>query len=150
MRVRRAYLYAALATALAVAYGVWVGPYWEVDALVFAATASAVAFFSFTERGMEQLLSVLTFLMGGASRRRRVNAAVIKPERSERMPMPRSRIAHYVTVSKIKSTVSIARRSDSPFERVLLSRQEWRMLSGGSLEEIAKGVVPDASAKEAE
>ncbi|MGP8124391.1 MAG: hypothetical protein ACLQEQ_00765 [Nitrososphaerales archaeon] len=149
MSPRRAYVYAALGVAAAVAYGVGVGPYWEADAFVFAVTASVVAFFSFTERGMDQLLSLMTFLMGRASRLRGAKTAVIEGDRRERMPVPRSRIAHYVTVSRIKSTTSIARESDSPFERALLIQPGWRRLSASGLEEVTK-MVPDASAKSAQ
>ena len=139
MKVLRAYIYAAFAAAAAVVYGVELGGYWEIDAFVFSAVAVTVAFLSLTERGTEQVLSILTFFMGRGRRRGAKTGSAVR-DQQERVPMPRSRIAHYVTVSRIKSTTSIAGLSDSPFERELLSRPGWRELSGESLEEVKRSV----------
>jgi hypothetical protein len=143
LRVGRAYLSVALAVAVAVAYGVWVGPYWEADAAVLAVLAFGVAFLCFAERSVDRLFDVLTFGLTRANKLRATRTRVAEPTHREHIP--RSRIAHYVTVSRIKSTAFIARESDSSFERALLSRREWRTLSGGGLEEITRKVT-DASA----
>ena len=147
MRASRSYLYAAIAVALAVAYGVWVGSYWVTDADVFALLAGVVAYFSLAEQGMRQLAAVSEFFFARTYRQQGTNAAVTEPHERERLP--RSRIAHYVNISRIRSTIFAARDSDSPFERALLSEPDWRTLSGESLEEISRK-VPDASAKNAQ
>ena len=146
MKVPRTYLYAALAVVAAAAYGVWDGAYWVTDALVLAVVAVAVVILCFAERNVEHLLDMLsfrheyTFVLQGAK------TAVTQRDQRERMP--RSRITHYVMVSRVKSTAVIANQSDTPFERALLSRPEWRTLSTGSLNEITMKTT-DTSAKEA-
>ncbi len=125
MRVSRARLYAALAVAMAVAYGVGVGPYWVADAVVFTTVVGVVAWFSF---------------------RRGPKTTGTEPD--EREQVPRSRITHYVIVSWMKSTAVIAKESNIPFERALLNEPGWRTLSGESLEEISRK-APDPSAERA-
>lgn len=155
MRLRRAYLYAALAVVAVVAYVVWIGAYWLADAVVLAAAAGAVVFFPRTERGVDQLLDFLTGVLGFRGSPMRVppeaNRRGTSPWVSQlrRELMPRSRIAHYVTVSRIRYTDSLARVSESQFERALLSQPGWRKLSGESLEEIARK-ASDASVKTAQ
>ena len=146
MRVRRTYLYAALAVVAAVAYGVGDGAYWVTDAVVLAVVAVAVAILCFAERNVDRLFDVLNFGLARANTLRGAKTAVAEPTQRERMP--RSRIAHYVAVSRLKSTAAIAKQSDTPFERALLSQPEWRTLSGGNLEEITKRGT-DTSAKSA-
>ena len=146
MRARRSITYAALTIAVAVAYGVWIGANWLVDAVVFTFAASAVAYLSLTERDVNQLLNILRFGLGvGRVRTSRPSASLGLPQ-YQRELLPRSRIAHYVTVSQIRSTASIARESDSPFERELLSQPGWRELSAADLEEVVM-MAPEASAK---
>ena len=150
MRARRAYLYTALAVATVVAYGVGVGQYWVADAAVLAVAASAVAFLSFTERGVDQLFDFLAFgPFGGRLAKGNRPGTSLWVSQLRRELMPRSRIAHYVTVSRIQFTASIAKVSDSQFERALLSQPEWRTLSGESLKEITRK-APDASVKSAQ
>ncbi|MGD0319160.1 MAG: hypothetical protein ABSB56_05655 [Nitrososphaerales archaeon] len=138
MMFDRVYVYAALAVAVAVTYGVWVGPYWVTDEQVFLVVACVVAFICFT-RGPKTEVSLHKWGM-------RVGTG---SELEHREPAPRSRIAHYAFFSRTKSTASIAwlrRESDSPFERALFSEPGWRTLSGESLEEISKKVT-DAAVK---
>lgn len=137
MRVGRAHSYAVLAIAVAVIYGVWVGPYWVTDEEVFLVLACAVAFICFT-RGPK---TEVTFHKWGM----RLGTGT---ELERREPAPRSRIAHYALFSRTKSTASTAwlrRESDSPFERALLSEPGWRTLSGESLEEISRKVTEAAA-----
>jgi hypothetical protein len=137
-----------LAVAVAVAYGVEVGPYWVTDMLVFAVLAGAVAYFCFV-RGAK------TTSLASRNRLSRLESSldwrqVTEPD--QRDHVSRSRIAHYVIVSRIKSTAFTAwlrRVSDSPFERALLGEPRWRTFSGESLEEITRK-TPDASAKSAQ
>jgi hypothetical protein len=145
--VGRARLLAALTVGVAVLYGVEVGSYWLTDAVVFAVVAVAVAFLCFAERGVDSLLDVLGFGLARASRGRVAKTRGTEGDQTEHLP--RSRIAHYVIVSRIKSTSDIAKRSDTPFERALLSEPGWRTLSGRSLDEIAKK-IPKPSAKSAQ
>jgi hypothetical protein len=162
VRVGRAHLYAVLAIAAVVAYAVGVGSYWLADMVVFAAVASAVAWFCFA-RGVKKgdIDQVFQILGPGAPRlgyrsglevNRSVerDGAVTEPDQRE--SVPRSRIAHYVIVSRIKSatfTAWLRRESDSPFERALLCEPGWRTLSGEGLEEVIRK-APDASANRAQ
>ena len=150
MKVGRARLYAVLVIAMAVAYGVGVGPYWLADAVVFAIVAGAVASFCFGERNVESLFAFLGFGLSRTYRQQGAKRTVIEPDQREHVP--RSRIAHYVIVSRIRSTTLTAwlrRGSDSPFERALFSEPGWRRLSGESLEEITRK-APDAPVKSAQ
>ena len=156
MRVGRAHLYAALVTAAVVAYAVGVGSYWLADMVVLAAVAIAVAWFCLARgaktEGIEQAYQILGPGMprlgyrSGLEVNRLVegNGAVTEPEQRERVP--RSRIAHYVIVSRIRSktfTAWLRQESDSPFERALLREPGWRTLSGEGLKEISRK-TPDA------
>ena len=147
MKVGRARLYAVLAIALAVAYGVVVGPYWLADAVAFVVVGGLVASFCFAERSVESLYAFLGFGLSRTYRLHGPKRKVIVPDQREHIP--RSRIAHYVTVSRIRSatlTAWLRRESDSPFERVLFSEPGWQRLSGESLEEITRK-APAAPAK---
>jgi len=145
MRARKSLAFAAIAIAMAVAYGIWVGVFWVADAVIFTVAASAVAYLSFTERDANQLLNLLRFGLGlGRGRANRQSTSLWLAE-YRREIIPRSRIAHYVTVSKIRSTASIAKASDSPFEREILSQPGWRTLSEASLEEVAKRAPHDSA-----
>jgi hypothetical protein len=152
VKVNRAYLYAMLAVAVTIAYGVGVGPYWVADMLVFAVTAGVVAWFCFFRRAETKNIEAgygLLTRVDGRQVHRRVEPRSQVTERDQREHVSRSRIAHYVIVSRIKSTTFAAwlrRESDSPFERALLGEPKWRTLSEESLEEITKK-APDASAK---
>ena len=146
MRVRRNYLYAALAVAAAVAYGVGDGAYWVTDSVVLAVVAVAVAILCFAERSVDRLFEILNFGLGVGRVNRVQGAKTAAANPTQRERMPRSRIAHYVTVSRFKSTAAIAKQSDTPFERALLSQPEWWTLSGASLEEITRKAT-DTSAK---
>lgn len=151
MRFGRPHLYATLAVAAAVAYGIGVGPYWLTDMVVFAVVAGVVAFLCFAMRAKTE--SIYTMLRMGTTVGRQYAR---EPDQREHVHdplerVPRSRIAHYVTVSRTKSkglTAWLGRESESPFERALLSNPRWRTLSGESLEEISKE-IPDVSTKSA-
>lgn len=151
MRVGRVHVYAVLAVAVALAYGVGVGPYWLADMVVLAVVAVAVACFCLSRGAkttdVERSYRALPGVGKLVDRPVQSDGILLTPEQREHVP--RSRIAHYVTVSRIKSTASTAwlrRESDSPFERVLLGEPGWRTLSGEGLEEITKK-APYASAK---
>lgn len=153
MRVGRRILYAALTVAAAVAYGIGVGPYWLTDLVAFALVACAVGFFCHARgrrtTGVETAYETLRTQSQVGKLAGRPVKRDLAPESDQRERVPRSRIAHYVIVSRIKSAASTAwlrRESDSPFERALLSESEWRKLSGESLEEVVRK-VPDVLAK---
>jgi hypothetical protein len=147
VRRRRVYLYGALAVAAALGYGIWVGPDWMTDAVVLAVAAIAVTRASSIEGDADSLLRILTFGLTKGYRPR--GAGTEATEHGQKERMLRSRIVHYVTLSRIKSTASIARESDSPFERALLSEPRWKALSREGLLEIIRK-APDASAKSAQ
>jgi hypothetical protein len=147
VRRRRVHLYVALAVAAALGYGIWVGPDWMTDAVVLAVAAIAVTRASSIVGDADSLLRILTFGLAKGYRQRSAGTEVT--EHGQRERMLRSRVMHYITLSRIKSTASIARESDSPFERALLGQPGWRMLSGESLEEIARR-APDALVKSAQ
>jgi hypothetical protein len=154
VRVGRTFLYATLAVAVAVAYGVGVGPYWLTDMVVLSVVASVVAYFCFARGAKAKSIEHGYRAQGGVGkpvdRHVRIDDTVAEPDKREHVF--RSRIAHYVIVSRIKSTASAAwlrRESDSPFERALLSESGWWKLSEESLEEITKKAF-DASAKSAQ
>jgi len=130
---------AALAFAAVVAYSIWFGAYWLTDVAVLSIVAFVVAFMSLAEGGTDRLLDILGFSLGRARRRRGTKTTSIQHDQKEQIP--RSRITHYVVVSRIKSTLEIAKRSDNPFERVLFSRPEWRTLNESKLREIARNAT---------
>jgi hypothetical protein len=140
-----------LAVAMVVAYGFGVGPYWLTDMIVFAVAAIAVASFCFVTLARKKNIEQAYRALGAPGKQvGRHLPVVTEPELRERMP--RSRIAHYVIISRIKSAAFIAwllRESDSPFERALLIEPGWRTLSGESLEEVTRK-APDTPAKSAE
>jgi hypothetical protein len=150
VRFSRAFLYSTLAVVAAVAYGIGVGRYWLADMVVLTVVASAVAYLCFARRTKTTSIEHDYRTLGGvgrpADRPLKVDDADMEPGKREHVS--RSRIAHYVTVSRIKSTALAAwlrRESDSPFERALLNESGWRKLSGESLEEITRKAF-DASA----
>lgn len=157
MKAGRGLLYSVLAVVAAVAYGVEVGSYWLTDMVVFAAVAAAVAYFCFARRAKTMKVEQAYQTLGsqtqvGKLAGRPVKRDVIVTEFDRREHVPRSRIAHYVAISRIKSTASAAwlrRESDSPFERALLGESGWRRLSGESLEEVVRK-TPDALAESAQ
>lgn len=150
MRFSRTFLYATLAVTAAVAYGVGVGSYWLADMVVFTVVASTVAYLCFARGAKAKSIEHGYRALGGvgklADRPLKVDDADTEPGRREHVS--RSRIAHYVIVSRIKSTALAAwlrRESDSPFERALLNESGWRKLSGENLEETIRKAF-DASA----
>ena len=151
MRVGRAFLYTVLAVAAAVAYGVGVGPYWVIDLAVFAVVAGAVGFFSFARRAKTESMYWM-LRMGTKLGRQYAEEADHRARTLDQIEhVTRSRIAHYITVSRTKSTRLTAwlrRESDSPFERTLFSEPKWRTLSGEKLEEVSRKAL-DAPAKSA-
>ncbi len=103
---------ATLAVAVVLTYSLGVGWYWTGDAIVLAILTALV-----TWRIIPKMASPTT--------------GPLQVRRFEQYP--RSKISHYVSVSRIKSTASIAKRSDNPFERTLLSDPRWRGLSDDDL-----------------
>ena len=110
----RGYIYAGSLVAAAVAYSIWGGRLWMTDAGVLAAVAAGVVYFGLV---------------------RGPRTAITEPEPREQMP--RSRIAHYVLVCRIKKTKLSHDRSDSPFEDALFSDPGWRGLSEDALRDVA-------------
>lgn len=125
MKVSRTYVYALIVTVLAVTYGVLLGPLWVTDAFVLGFLAVGVMWFSLSrkDRGNPRQWELKKWP---------ASATVMDPEPEEKKQVPRSRIAHYVFVSGIKSTASVA-KSYGAFERTLLSDPKWQKLSGESL-----------------
>jgi hypothetical protein len=144
LKARRNYLYAVLAVAAAVVYGVAEGAYWVTDVVVLAVVAVAVGILCLAKRRVDPVVEILTFGVSAHYGARGAKTAAAELNQRERIP--RSRIAHYVALSRIKSTAAIAKQFDTPFERALLSQPEWRTLSGGGLEEITRKAT-DASAE---
>ena len=132
MKVTKSTLYVLFAIGGAVYYGLVVGPYWVDDAIVFAALASLV---------------IWSFFSLKVNFRSKVQITVTEPRQREYIP--RSRIAHYVSVSRIHFLGYLARESESPFERALLSEPEWQKLSGERLQEVSRKVI-DASGNSAQ
>jgi len=116
--VSKSTLYAAISVATALIYGLEVGPYWVTDAIFFAMLALAVAYFSF-KRKVEWPMN---------------NEAQSFEKREYR---PRSRIAHYVSISRAKFGSYAPHESLTGFERSLLSEPGWQKVSGERLEEIS-------------
>ena len=117
MKVGRFAFYLVLAFTLVLAYSLWVGPLWAVDAVVFTVLALAIGYFSFKDKADTTMVDVgLQERLGSA---------------------PRSRIAHYARLARIKSTDYAAQESHSSFERALLGQSEWKVLSEERLTEIA-------------
>jgi hypothetical protein len=143
VRFSKIYLYAVLAVAGAVAYGVGEGQYWVTDLEVFAVVVGAVAYLCFARGGRTKDTEPYYRALGvGAKdvyRPAELRSVVTEPDQREHLP--RSRMAHYVIVSRTKSrtlTDWLRLESDSSFERTLFGEPGWRTLSGEDLEEIAR------------
>jgi hypothetical protein len=115
MRFRVSYLYCMLAIAFAVAVGVRIGPYWIDDALTLAAVACAITAFYLTKS--EETRSA-------------------NPETGNRMP--RSRILHFVLLSRIRTSASMVRESSDPFRHALLNEKDWQTLSTEELKRLGR------------
>lgn len=115
---------ATLGVAVVLIYSLGVGWYWTGDAIVLALLAGVVAW-------------RITPRMAGPG-------PVLIGRREE---YPRSKISHFVSVSRIKSTESIAKRSDDPFERAVLSDPGWRGFSDDDLRrKVLESTRPDGEA----
>ena len=136
MRIGRNFLYAVLAVAGSLTYALLLGSYWLTDALVFALVAALVASLCFAEKSADSLFDLLGFSLARTSRYRGTKTAHAELDQRERIP--RSRIAHYVMVSRIKSTAALASISDSPFERAVLCNPAWQTLPAERLDEVAR------------
>ena len=110
MKFGRTQTYAALVAAVVIAYSLVAGWYWTGDAIALAVLAGLVAW------------RTIPKMIGPGPER-------VKPWEN----YPRSKIAHYVYVSRIRSTEAIAKRSENPFERALLNDPGWRGLSADDL-----------------
>ena len=114
MRLRIGYLYGLLAAVSAVAFGAIIGPYWVDDAIIIAAIVVAVTAYSFWNLD---------------------TASSENPEGREYLP--RSRIAHYALLSRIRMNSPATWGPSDPFERALLQNENWRTLSEEELREVA-------------
>ena len=122
MRLSQGDLYSILAIAVAVAYGAVVGPYWTDDAVFLAVAGLAV---------------VRVYL-------KKVDSWTLQVDPPSGNPPPRSRIAHFVLISrmnpKMKSSASL-----DPFERALFGRENWQALSTEDLRRVSVDALQDPS-----
>jgi len=143
VRFPRSYTFGALAVVGALAYAVEIGPFWLTDAFALALAACAVGYFAALGPpaigDLETATTMLYYMIGQSQGNRNYMMLRHKdaaPERDQAPGLRRSRIAHYVIVSKSMSTAYFARQSDSPFERALLSHQGWRTITDDGLEAV--------------
>jgi len=137
MRPSAGYLYSALAIVFAVAFGLGVGPYWVDDAIVLALLALGVLSFCLREtEGMKSLVSLWSPASAGNQPRDGNQARFTGIHYAEYVP--RSKIARFVTLSRIAHRSPSAWDSHDPFERELLSHSGWQELSADELNAIVQ------------
>jgi hypothetical protein len=137
MRPRTEYLYAALAIAVVVAYGLRVGPYWVDDALALAFLALlAIAVYLTRGKGA----GAFTPWWGPASKQRLLKPTGRTPtaDPDQTKYIPRSKIAHFVLLSRINPKSPTAWDSYNAFERKLLGQKGWQKLSADELKAIVE------------
>ena len=138
MRLRVAYLYSAFAVAFAVTFGVAIGPYWVDDAVGLAAIAF-VALMVALSAG--QGMKTLTSWWAPASRESQLSPTnqPTTTTAGGRRYVPRSKIAHFVLLSRIRFRTPVSWDSYNAFERALLSRGGWQNLTAEELKVLVEG-----------
>jgi hypothetical protein len=139
MPPRTAYLYSALAVAFAVAFGLGIGPYWVDDAVALAMMAFVVVLVCLRVGQHIVTPTSLPAPMSTSSQMpfKATNQASAS-EQGHREYVPRSKIAHFVLLSRIRFKSSTALDSYNAYERKLLSRPDWQGLSVDELRELAQ------------
>jgi len=135
MRLRAAHLYSALAVAFALAFGIEVGAYWVDDALGLAAFAFITIMICVsTGKGMQSLTS----WWAPKTKENQNESADRLQEADYRRYIPRSKIAHFVLLSRIRFRSMPAWDTYNQFERRLLKREGWQSLSPDDLKALAE------------
>src|SRR5271157_4155136 len=103
MRLRKGYLYSALGATFAIAFGLAVGPYWIDDALVLGLLAFAVIVACL---GQSQEMKALVSWWSPGPRQSQPASSPGSPAEDSRYGRytPRSKIAHFVLLSRIRFT----------------------------------------------
>lgn len=133
---RTAYFYAAIAIAFAVAFGLSVGPYWVDDAITLAIMVFLAIMVCLSSG---QAMKILTSWWVPAPR-------IIRSGPVSRAPIletgyrhvPRSKIAHFVTLSRIEFKSATALDSYNTFERALLGKKGWQEIPADELKALAE------------
>ncbi len=145
--MRRKYTLAGLVATAAAAYAYFLGTYWVTDLALLAALGGVVMYFGWlgalSEDDVATAARMVVYLTGfGVSRVMMIATRRSKggEERGRATRVRRSRIAHYVAVSRMKSTSFLSRESESPFERALLRTPGWKKLTAEGLAEVGRSV----------
>lgn len=137
MPLRMGYLYAALAVVFAVAFGLGVGAFWVDDAIALAMMIFVVIMICLSAGpGMKRLTSWWAPTPKEGQPGQASRAA--SPEADYRKYIPRSKIAHFVLLSRIRFTSATTWDSYNTFERKLLSRKGWQGLSADELKALTE------------
>jgi len=139
MPPKTTYLYSVLAVAFAVAFGLSIGPYWVDDALALAVMALVVVLVS--------LRADRIIVTPAPLPTPKMRSTQIPPKATNQTPasgqrygeyVPRSKIAHFVLLSRIRFKSTMVFASYNAFERTLLSRPGWQGLSVDELRRLAQ------------
>ncbi|HME18276.1 MAG TPA: hypothetical protein VKF15_00880 [Nitrososphaerales archaeon] len=136
MLPRTDYVYAALAIAFAVAFGLGVGPYWVDDAVALAFMALLVIIV-YLSQGEGTNAFAAWWAPASKESQLRPTGRIPAPNLDYKY-IPRSRIAHFVLLSRISPKSPTGWDSYNTFEQNLLNRQGWQKLSADELRAIVE------------
>ena len=137
MRPRIGYLYSALAVIFAVAFGLGVGDYWVDDSIALAIMILAVIVLCLSTG--KEMKSLTTWWAPTPKEDKLAKASQAVPTEVDfRKYVPRSRIAHFVLLSRIRFNPAMTWGAYNDFERRLLSRKGWQGLSADELAALAE------------
>jgi hypothetical protein len=132
MRPRTNYVYSVLAIAFAVAFGLAVGPFWVDDAMALALMVLFVISYYLSQT--QEIKALMTWWSPMTKDTHSEPARRSPLDGSDRRTYtPRSKIARFVLLSKIRFTAPSTLDSYNSFERALLRRSDWRSLSDEEL-----------------
>lgn len=139
MPTKTDYLYLVLVAALAVTFGICVGPYWTVDACVLALVSCVVVYVGIRVSGSSVEHEGFFFPLFRFTKKSSSDS-VPSVDSGIRDYIPRSRIAHYARISRMRSDDLAARVANNPFEQALLREQDWRTLSAEELKKVGESI----------
>jgi len=126
------YAFACLAIASTLAYGLFVGPYMIIDAIVFAMFSLVILLAVAPMLGLRDVP-----LLSWTEKEISASRVVPRPEDAALRPTARSsRIAYYDRVSKIRDPKVLEDIASNPFTHTLFKEPNWPRLSAAQLRDV--------------
>jgi len=85
------------------------------------------------------VLTVLTSALAADSIRRAERGSLVEDEE----PLPRSRVAHYAQIARVKDSARLVQTAINPFERLLLGSPSWPGMSPEQLAALRRRVTEE-------